>query len=101
MLEPLVAATGLALHLDAVLSVDSAGIYKPSPRVYQLAVDYLELPAQRIGFVSANGWDVAGAKAYGLTAIWVSRAAAPIERHGPKPDHLIASLAELPALVEP
>ena len=41
MLEPLAAATGLARHLDAILSVDAAGIYKPSPRVYQLAVDAL------------------------------------------------------------
>jgi len=99
MLEPLAAATGLALHLDAVLSVDAADIYKPSPRVYQLAVDHLELPAERIGFVSSNGWDVTGAKAFGLTTFWVSRAGAPVERHGPKPDHIIASLAELPELV--
>jgi 2-haloacid dehalogenase len=99
MLEPLAAATGIALHLDAVLSADAAGIYKPSPRVYQLAVDYLKLPPARIGFVSANGWDVVGAKAFGLTAFWVSRAGAPLERHGPRPDHVIASLAELPALV--
>jgi 2-haloacid dehalogenase len=99
MLEPLIAATGLAVHIDAVLSVDAAGIYKPSPRVYRLAVDHLGLPAARIGFVSSNGWDVVGAKAFGLAAIWVSRSDAPLERHGPNPDRVIASLAELPALV--
>ena len=99
MLELLAASTGLAPHLDAILSVDAAGIYKPSPRVYQLAVDYLKLPPARIGFVSSNGWDAVGAKAFGLTAIWVSRAGAPLERHGPKPDAIIGSLAELPALV--
>ena len=100
MLEPLAAATGIAEHLDAVLSVDAAGIYKPSPRVYQLAVESLQLPAAEIGFVSSNGWDVVGAKAFGLTAIWVNRAGAPTERHGPRPDHTIASLAELPGLVK-
>jgi 2-haloacid dehalogenase len=99
MLEPLAASTGIALHLEAILSVDAADIYKPSPRVYQLAVDYLKLLPVRIGFVSSNGWDVVGAKAFGHTAIWVSRAGAPLERHGPKPDAIIASLAELPALV--
>src|SRR5215831_724112 len=86
MLEPLVAATGLAPHLDAILSVDAAGIYKPSPRVYQLAVDRLQLPAGRIGFVSSNGWDAVGGKAFGLTTIWVNRSGAPTERHGPQPD---------------
>jgi 2-haloacid dehalogenase len=99
MLEPLAASTGIAQHLDAILSVDPAGIYKPSPRVYQLAVDHLKLPPARIGFVSSNGWDVVGAKAFGFTALWVSRSGAPRERHGPKPDAVIESLAELPALV--
>ena len=100
MLELLVASTGIAPHVDAILSVDAAGIYKPSPRVYQLAVDYLRLPAARIGFVSSNGWDVVGAKAFGLTAIWVSRASAPLERHGPRPDAIIGSLADLPTLLQ-
>jgi 2-haloacid dehalogenase len=99
MLEPLAASTGIALHVDAILSVDAAGIYKPSPRVYQLAVDHLKLSPVRVGFVSSNGWDVAGARAFGFTSFWVNRSGAPLERHGPKPDAIVASLAELPALV--
>jgi 2-haloacid dehalogenase len=99
MLEPLAAATGLAPYLDTILSVDAAGIYKPSPRVYQLAVDYLKLLPIRIGFVSSNGWDVAGGKAFGFTAIWINRARTPVERHGPRPDAILTTLAELPALL--
>ena len=99
MLEPLAAATGLAQHLDAILSVDAAGIYKPSPRTYQLAVDYLKVLPIRIGFVSSNGWDVAGGKAFGFTAIWVNRGGAPVEQHGPKPDAILTSLAELPEML--
>jgi 2-haloacid dehalogenase len=99
MLEPLAAATGIARHLDAILSVEAVGIYKPSPRVYQLAVDHLRLLPIRIGFVSSNAWDAVGAKACGLTSIWVKRGQAPLDRHGPKPDAIIASLAELPALL--
>lgn len=99
MLEPLAAATGISRHLDAILSVDAAGIYKPSPRVYQLAVDHFGLAASRIGFVSSNGWDAAGAKAFGFTAIWVNRSGAPVERHGPKPDAILSSLSELPGLL--
>ncbi len=99
MLELLVASTGIAPHLDGILSVDAAGIYKPSPRVYQLAVDHLKLAPARIGFVSSNGWDVVGAKAFGLTALWVSRTGTPLERHGPRPDAVISSLADLPSLL--
>jgi len=99
MLEPLAAATGIGQHLDAILSVESAGTYKPSPRVYQLAVDHLRLLPARTGFVSSNGWDAIGAKAFGFTSIWVNRADAPVDRHGPAPDAAIRSLAELPALL--
>ena len=99
MLEPLAAATGLARHLDSILSVDDAGIYKPSPRAYQLAVDTLQMPAPRIGFVSSNAWDAIGAKAFGFTVFWINRVAAPPDRHGPQPDRTISTLADLPALL--
>ena len=99
MLEPLAAATGVARHLDVILSVDAAGIYKPSPRVYQLALDHLKFLPNRIGFVSANAWDVIGAKAFGFTSFWINRHRAPLDRHGPKPDAVLNSLSELPPLV--
>lgn len=99
MLEPLVQASRLDVHLDGILSVDAAGIFKPSPRVYQLAVERLGLPPQRIGFVSSNGWDAIGAKAFGFTAFWINRTGAPVDRHGPAPDCTIASLGDLPGLL--
>lgn len=101
MLAPLAAATGLARHLDGILSVDDAGVYKPSPRVYQLAVDALDRPPIRIGFVSSNSWDAIGAKAFGFTVFWINRSGAPIDRHGPPPDCTIRTLAELPSLLAP
>jgi 2-haloacid dehalogenase len=100
MLDPLVRESGLAAHLDGVLSVDDAGIFKPSPRVYQLAVDRLRLPPSRIGFVSSNGWDAIGAKAFGFTTFWINRLRAPVDRHGPPPDRIIGTLADLPPLLE-
>ena len=99
MLEPLVRATGLDAHIDGILSVDAADIFKPSPRVYQLAVDRLRLPPFRIGFVSSNGWDAIGAKSFGFTSFWINRASAPLDRHGPAPDRIITTLGDLPALL--
>jgi 2-haloacid dehalogenase len=101
MLAPLAAATGLARHLDGILSVDEAGVYKPSPRVYQLAVDALDRQPIRIGFVSSNSWDAIGAKAFGFTVFWINRAGAPIDRLGPPPDCMISTLTELPSLLAP
>ncbi len=98
MLDPLIARSALAPHVDGVLSVDVAGIYKPSPRVYQLASDRLQLAPAQIGFVSSNGWDASGAKAFGFTTFWINRLGLPVERHAPAPDFILASLTEFAAL---
>ena len=94
-LEPLVRSSALAAHIDGVLSVDAAGIYKPSPRVYRLAVEQLQLEPADIAFVSANGWDAAGAAAFGFTTFWINRAGFPVERHAPAPEYIVGSLADV------
>ena len=99
MLQDLVTNAGLSGVIPHVLSVDEVHIYKPSPKVYQLAVDRLGVPVKAVGFVSSNGWDAAGAKAFGFRTYWVNRAGAPVDPLGAAPDHVIGSLAELPALV--
>jgi 2-haloacid dehalogenase len=58
-------------QMDHYLSVDSAQRFKPHPSVYQLAVDATGLPADRIGFVTGNGWDAAGADAFGFRVAWL------------------------------
>ncbi len=57
--------------MDHYLSVDAARQFKPHPGVYQLAVDATELPVNQIGFVTANGWDAAGAGAFGFRVAWL------------------------------
>jgi 2-haloacid dehalogenase len=56
--------------------VDEVKIFKPSPRVYELASSHLNIAKSDIGFVSSNNWDVNGAGSAGLTAFWIQRAAA-------------------------
>lgn len=85
--------------LDTVLSVDAVGVFKPDPRVYQLACDRLGVDRDAIGFVSSNGWDAAGARAFGFSTFWVNRANAPVEELGVVPDVELHSLTELPALL--
>ena len=98
MLTPLVASSSLAPHVDGILSVDAAGIYKPAPAVYQLAVDQLRLAPEEIAFVSSNGWDAAGAKVFGFTTFWINRYGVPVERHAPEPDFIVGSLAHIAAI---
>jgi 2-haloacid dehalogenase len=77
MLTAIVNLNKLTRVLDAVLSIELVGVYKPHPSVYQLAVDRLATPAEQILFVSANSWDAAGAANFGFNAVWINRALAP------------------------
>ena len=99
MLRPLVANAGLAGLIRIVISADSGKIYKPAPAVYRLAVDRLRVPKTRIGFVSSNCWDACGAKSFGFRTFWINRTGAPVDELGATPDHVIASLSELPTLI--
>jgi 2-haloacid dehalogenase len=100
MLDPAVKAAKLETLLDAVLSVEEVGVYKPHPRVYQLAVDRLGIPASAISFQSSNAWDAYAASAFGMQVVWCNRYGQHRERLPGSPDREIKSLAELPALVE-
>ena len=64
-------ASGRVPPMDHYLSVDAARQFKPHPSVYQLAVDATGLTAERIGFVTANGWGAAGASAFGFQVAWL------------------------------
>ena len=99
MLAAIVDAAGLRDHFDAVLSVEEVGVYKPHPRVYQLAVDRLGVPADNIAFQSSNAWDAYAASAFGMKVVWCNRYRQPRERLPGAPDCEIHSLAELPALI--
>lgn len=85
--------------LDAVLSVEEVAVYKPHPRVYQLAVDRLGLAPGAILFVSSNAWDAYAAAAFGLKVAWCNRYGQPKEHLPGNPDREIRTLAELPPLL--
>ena len=99
MLAALVKHNGLGQLFDAVLSVEEVGVYKPHPKVYQLAVDRLGVEPSAISFQSSNGWDAYAASAFGMRVVWCNRYGQRPERLPGKPDREITSLSELPALL--
>jgi 2-haloacid dehalogenase len=99
MLTAAVNSAGLSALLDASLSVEAVGVYKPHPSVYQVAVDKLAVAAPRVCFLSSNGWDAAGAAAFGFRVVWVNRNGAPTENLPATPERQITSLGRLPALL--
>jgi len=95
MLEAGLAAAGLRDRFEHVLSVDELGVFKPHPSVYELATKAFGLPAERILFVSSNGWDAFGARSFGLPVAWINRTGAPLERLGNPPSLVVPDLTAL------
>jgi 2-haloacid dehalogenase len=99
MLNAAVASADLGSSLDAVLSVDAAGVFKTSPATYQLALKAFCLKANEVMFVSSNRWDIAGAAAFGFAPIWVNRLGMPDEYTSLKPILTVKDLRALGKLM--
>ncbi len=99
MLQAAVKSAGIGDHLDGVFSVEEVGIFKPDPRVYQLACDHLGVRAGEISFQSANAWDAAGAANFGMRVAWINRFGQKRERLSKPADLELTDLAGLPDLI--
>ena len=101
MLEAAARGAGIDTLLDDVISVEEVGVFKVSPRVYDLGPERLGVDRSALGFVSSNSWDVAGAGSAGLTTFWIQRAAAePPDELGFPAHHVVTAVTDLAALVE-
>ncbi|HEX2555813.1 MAG TPA: haloacid dehalogenase type II [Microvirga sp.] len=92
MLGDAVASARIGPLLDAVLSVEAAGVFKTSPATYRLVTDAFAAEPDAVVFVSSNRWDVAGAAAFGFRPIWVNRAGLPDEYPGLEPVAVVGDL---------
>ncbi len=100
MLDGAVTSASLTAVLDEVMSIEDVGIYKPDNRVYQMAVERMGVagPAN-ICFVSANTWDAQAGSHFGFQVARINRFGLPDDNMPGKPDALLDSLRELPAMV--
>ena len=96
MLKGAVSSAGIADDLDAILSVEDVGVFKPSDRVYDLVGRHFGCTKEQVLFVSSNGWDAAGAAGYGFQTAWVNRAGEPMDRLYAKPHHVLPDLTTIP-----
>ncbi len=100
MLKAAVQSAGIHELIDAIFSVDTVKIFKPSPRVYNQLQDALKIDKAEIGFVSSNNWDVNGAGSAGLTTFWIQRSSLDIpEELGYPPTHLVTAITDLRPLI--
>src|SRR5256886_5395391 len=70
MLQAAVEGARIAHLVDAVLSVEEGGVYKPHPRVYQLAVERLGLEAGPIARPAPHWWGAPAATPFRPRGGW-------------------------------
>ena len=99
MLDPMVAASGLADRFEAVLSVDPVGVYKVAPEVYRLVEARCGVTPDKVCFLSSNCWDAHGAAHFGFRTVWVNRAGAADDNLPGAPVAQLRDLSQLPSLL--
>lgn len=82
-----------------IISADEIKKFKPDPQVYQHFLDRTGVNAEDSWLISGNGFDVIGARSFGMNGVWIKRADQQIiDTWGPRPNHTIESMHELETL---
>ena len=68
-----VAAERTGARFDVLVTAERAGVYKPDPRAYRLALHELGVPPERCLFVAGSAYDLTGTAAVGLPTYWHDR----------------------------
>ncbi len=95
----------LGVAFDEIITAQQAQAYKPSLKLFELALSRIHAPAHRVLHVGQSLYhDVAPAQALGLATVWVNRPSArpgvgAVKAAEAKPDLEVSSLADLAAAV--
>ncbi len=100
MLAGAVDSAGVGGSLDAVLSVEDVGVFKPHHRVYEMVGKRFGTSPDEVLFVSSNGWDAAHAAGFGFYTVWVNRAGEPMDRLPWRPAQVLADLITIPEIAK-
>lgn len=97
----------LEIQFDYVITAQQAKAYKPSPKIFGLALSRIGLPASRVLHIGQSLYhDVLPAQSLGLSTVWVNRPSArkgvgAVKAVDGQADLQVASLAELAAVCTP
>jgi HAD superfamily hydrolase (TIGR01662 family) len=103
--QTLIDKAALRPTLDVVVTSAAAGIRKPNPRVFQMALGQLGVPpTQAVMVGDMLGADILGARGLGIQSIWITRRADTESNRGYldtiQPDASVETLSAIPEIVE-
>lgn len=92
----LFARSRLASFFPSVTTAEMARAYKPSERIFRLALERLALAPGEVLHASLASWaDIDGAKPLGMRVAWINRTRDRLGPWQPRPDHEFADLTGL------
>src|SRR5579863_4946142 len=80
------AADILPVEWDGVITAEEAGVYKPDPRPYRVALDKLGVSAADAAFVAGSSYDMFGTAEVGLRTYWHNRVGLELKEGAPPPE---------------
>ncbi len=89
------AANRIGFEFETLISVQEVGAFKPHPGVYRHAAGRLGLEPGACLMVSANSFDVMGARMCGFRGAFVNRSGLPYEDSPFRPDLEVSDFASL------
>ncbi len=88
-------AAGLAPRFEHILSVAEVGRFKPAPEPYRHAAAVVGVDPSELLMVASHDWDLAGAKAVGMSTAFVDRPGQSWSPTFAAPDLTVAGFGEL------
>jgi len=99
LLKDLVKSNNIQNYFDDIMSIETVGIYKPDPKVYEMPVKKYNCKPENICFLSSNTWDISGGGVFGYNAVWVNRLNKIFDKLDYKPQNIINNLNQLLEIV--
>ncbi|MQA12947.1 MAG: haloacid dehalogenase type II [Pseudonocardiaceae bacterium] len=100
--EQLLSAAGIREEFGQLLSVEDAGVWKPSRGAYDYAAKACGTEPADMLLVAVHPWDTDGAARAGMRTAWVNRTGVAYPDYFTPPDHTVTALGELaPELSRP
>lgn len=86
-------------HFSAVVTAESAGFYKPDPRIYMAGIEAMHARQDEVLFVAGSPFDVVGAHAAGLSVVWHNPAKLAGAEAGRRAVAVLRNLADIRTLL--
>lgn len=93
--ERLLTKAGVRAEFEQLISVDSAGVWKPAPGSYRHAAEVCGVALEQMLLVAGHPWDIDGAGRAGMHTAWINRPGGPYPSYFSAPELTVSALTQL------